>query len=206
MKSMPHVKNRSDVLMWRKHRSIWSCCQITVVSIFMLSSCISQASFDLLSQRASDCPSQLGQTTCTLLWNTPSRCCGPSQSACGCDPQREESGRLCLTLFLHNPMNWCCCKACIPPLSCSSMTRSVKLHRNWPVHCLGAIDLPKEVYVMLYGSNVKLFIDYILSMSNAMYAKEIIISNYRNYWIFRIIVHCIKQNISRLNISTLSVH
>lgn len=150
MKSMPHVKNRSDVLMWRKHRSIWSCCQITV-SIFMLSSCISQASLDLLSQRASDCPSQLGQTTCTLLWNTPSRCCGPSQSACGCDPQREESGRLCLTLFLHNPMNWCCCKACIPPLSCSSMTRSVKLHRNWPVHCLGAIDLPKEVYVMLYG-------------------------------------------------------
>lgn len=51
---------------------------------------------------------------------------------------------------------------------------------------------------MLYGSNVKLFIDYILTMSNAMYAKEIIISNYRNYWIFRIIVHCIKQNISRL--------
>lgn len=45
MKSMPHVKNRSDVLMWRKHRSIWSCCQITVVSIFMLSSCISPGIF-----------------------------------------------------------------------------------------------------------------------------------------------------------------
>lgn len=82
-----------------------------------------QVSLVILSQKATDCPSQLGQTTCTLSLNTPSQRCGPSPSACGCDPQREGSGLLCLTLSLHNPTNWCCCKASILPLSCSSMTR-----------------------------------------------------------------------------------
>lgn len=85
--------------------------------------CFLQASLDHLSQRATDSPSRLGQTTCTLLSNTPSRRCGPSRSACGCDPQREASGRLCLTPFLHNPTSWCCCRACTPQRSCSSMTR-----------------------------------------------------------------------------------
>lgn len=141
MKSMPCFKN-SDVLMWRKYRSIWSFCLISEVSslctsilcfhahgLFLL---FTQVSPDIPSHRATDCPSQLGQTTCMPLWNTPSRRCGPSPSACGCGPRRAGSARLCLTPFLRSLTSWCYCRACTPPLSCSSMTRyhSSCIHRT----------------------------------------------------------------------------
>lgn len=161
MKCMPCLKNTSHVFMWRKcryggrrsgnlfdplARSLLMTFSSRSLSFLMCPyscslSLLSQASQGILSQRATGCLSQLGQTTCTLLWNTPSQRCGPSPSACGCDPLREESGLLCRTLFLSNPMNWCCCKACTPPLSCSLMTRyristaASPVHLNWPVHC-----------------------------------------------------------------------
>lgn len=132
MKSMPCFKY-SDVLMWRKYRSIWSFCLITEVSSLCTSVLcfhahavlllLTQVSPDIPSHRATDCPSQLGQTTCMPLWNTPSRRCGPSPSACGCGPRRAGSARLCPMPFLRSLTSWCCCRACTPPLSCSSTTR-----------------------------------------------------------------------------------
>lgn len=99
------------------------------LSLFMVSLHFLQVSQGILFQRATDCLSQLGQTTCMLFWNTPSQSCGLSPCACGYGLQKEVLVRPCHMQFLTNQMNWCCCKACIPPLSCSSMTRYVSTKR-----------------------------------------------------------------------------